>query len=227
MMTQKILKSSEVIDYADHHSGTLATRPGRLNPYKLGIELFRDIEDRWNRGKFGKEYEECQDFEAKRRWNRRTGLGREKIFEVRRVHNDVTFIDAFINEEFAEAQKLFVYGVNRRTGQHEIVDRDWKKVKDQLLYSLTNWGQPFIFVVDGNHQNRGELRLAHRWNGMDLQMDYASATLKNLRFVWGRPVHLETLLEGKGVLLSCKEPDGEVESSEMTPSEEPRGVSSG
>ena len=24
--------------------------PGRLNPYKLGIELFRDIEDRWNKG---------------------------------------------------------------------------------------------------------------------------------------------------------------------------------
>ena len=48
MMTQKILKASEVIDYADHHSGTLATSPGRLNPYKMGIELFRDIEDRVN-----------------------------------------------------------------------------------------------------------------------------------------------------------------------------------
>ena len=28
---------------------------GRLNPYKLGIELFRDIEERWNKGQFGKE----------------------------------------------------------------------------------------------------------------------------------------------------------------------------
>ena len=36
-------------------------RPTRLNPYKLGIELFRDIEDRWNRGRFGKEYDECDD----------------------------------------------------------------------------------------------------------------------------------------------------------------------
>ena len=41
---------AEVIDYADHHRGTLASSPTRLNPYKLGIELFRDIEDRWNRG---------------------------------------------------------------------------------------------------------------------------------------------------------------------------------
>ena len=32
-----------------------ARRPGALNPYKLGIELFRDIEERWNKGQFGKE----------------------------------------------------------------------------------------------------------------------------------------------------------------------------
>ena len=30
-----------------------AGRP--LNPYKLGVELFRDIEERWNTGRFGKE----------------------------------------------------------------------------------------------------------------------------------------------------------------------------
>ena len=39
----------------------MASSPTRLNPYKLGIELFRDIEDRWNRGRFGKEYDECDD----------------------------------------------------------------------------------------------------------------------------------------------------------------------
>ena len=42
-------------------------QPGRLNPYKLGIELFRDIEDRWNKGQFGQEYDECDDYAAKRR----------------------------------------------------------------------------------------------------------------------------------------------------------------
>src|SRR5262245_17555751 len=46
MMTQKVLEPSEVIDYADHHSGTMATSSRRLNPYKLGIELLRDVERR-------------------------------------------------------------------------------------------------------------------------------------------------------------------------------------
>jgi len=26
--------------------GTMATQPGRLNPYKVGIELLRDVEER-------------------------------------------------------------------------------------------------------------------------------------------------------------------------------------
>ena len=60
-MTQRALTDSEVIDFADQHSGTLAMSPGRINPYKIGIELFREIEDRWNKGKFGKEYDECDD----------------------------------------------------------------------------------------------------------------------------------------------------------------------
>ena len=68
----------------------MATSPTRLNPYKLGIELFRHIEDRWNRGAFGQEYDDCDDLVEKRRWNTQAGLGREKIFEVRKIHNELT-----------------------------------------------------------------------------------------------------------------------------------------
>ena len=75
IMTTKTLDPSELVDYADHHSGTMATQPGRLNPYKLGIELFRDIEERWNKGQFGPEYDECDDHEERRRWDKGLGLG--------------------------------------------------------------------------------------------------------------------------------------------------------
>ena len=102
IMTQRALNDSEVVDFADQHAGTLAMSPGRFNPYKIGIELFREIEDRWNRGRFGKDYDDCDDLVAKRRWDQKLGLGRQKIFEVRKVYNDVMFIDAFLNEEFCE-----------------------------------------------------------------------------------------------------------------------------
>jgi stage V sporulation protein R len=39
IMTQKALRDSEVIDFAHNHAGTMATQPGRINPYKVGIEL--------------------------------------------------------------------------------------------------------------------------------------------------------------------------------------------
>jgi stage V sporulation protein R len=201
IMTQRALKDSEVIDYADHHSGTLGTRPGVINPYKLGIELYRDIEDRWTKGRFGKAYDDCDDMVERQRWNTNAGLGRQKIFEVRKHYNDVTFIDEFLTADFAIEQKLFVYGFNEKANHWEIMDREFRKVKQKLLTQLTNFGQPIIEVVEGNHDNRGEMMLAHRYEGVDLKMDYARDTLRNLQSVWRRPVSLYTKVDGKGMIL--------------------------
>jgi stage V sporulation protein R len=202
IMTTKVLNDSEVIDYADHHSGTVASHTGRLNPYRLGLELFRDIEDRWNKGKFGKEFEECEDYNTRKNWDRQLGLGMEKIFEVRKMYNDVMFIDAFLTVDFAREHQLFTYDYNQRSGYYEISDRDFEIVKQRLLYSLTNWGQPFIYVEDSNYENRGELYLSHHHEGIDLKMDEARDTLENIQKIWNRPVNLETKLNDEKVLLS-------------------------
>ncbi len=197
IMTEKALKDSEVIDFCDHHAGTMAMQPGRINPYKVGIELFRDIEERWNRGKFGKEYEECDDMVIKAKWDRKLGLGRQKIFEVRRVCNDVTFIDEYLTEEFVERFKLYTYAFNRRTNQYEIAERDFKKVKEKLLFQLTNMGQPFIYVTDGNFQNKGEMLLSHRHQGLDLDVKWTRETMRALAEIWKRPVNVETEVDGQ------------------------------
>jgi len=202
IMTQRALTDSEVIDFADHHSGTLAMSPGRLNPYKVGIELFRDVEDRWNKGKFGKDYDDCDDAEVRKRWDRKLGLGRQKIFEVRKIYNDVMFIDAFLTEEFCERLKLYVYGHDTRTGRPVIVSKDWRKVKERMLFSLTNLGQPIVHVIDANYSNRGELYLRHRYEGVPLDVEKARDTLKNLHRIWRQPVHIETMDDERGRLLS-------------------------
>jgi stage V sporulation protein R len=213
LMTRHLCDASEVVQYCDTHSGTLATRPGQINPYKLGVELFRHIEERWNHGRFGAEYQRCDDPELRRTWSRPTGQGRAKVFEVRRIFNDISFLDEFVTPEFAEEQKMFVYGQDPQTGKLVIVDRDYRKVKSQLLEALTNFGQPIIKVVDGNHGNRGELYLVHDWVGTDLDADQAALTMKNLHALWQRPVHLETQWEGKRTLLSFD--GGEVRSREI------------
>ena len=129
------------------------------------------------------------------------GLGREKIFEVRRIYNDVGFIDTFFTEEFAQEQRLFNYRYNPQLKAYEIEGRDFQDIKQQLLFNLTNFGEPMIEVVNANYQNRGELYLVHRWESVDLRPDYAAATLENLQAVWGRPVHLETIASEKGPVL--------------------------
>ncbi len=202
IMTQRALQASEIISFADLHSGVVATGGGRLNPYKLGLELLRDIEDRWNKGKFGKDYEDCDDIAAKRQWDQQLGLGRQKIFEIRQLYNDVTFIDEFLTPEFIAEQKLFTFRYNRDTDFYEIASREFQEIKEKLLFRLTNFGQPFIYVEDANYNNRGEMYLRHRHEGVDLKMDYARDTMRNLHKIWTRPVHLETVIDEKKRLLS-------------------------
>ncbi|MCB9715394.1 MAG: SpoVR family protein [Myxococcales bacterium] len=214
LMTERALRDSEVIDYAEACAGVMSMAPGQLNPYKIGIELFRDIERRWDMGRFGAEWESCDDLRAKAEWDLQLGRGREKIFEVRRLYNDVTFIDEFFTLDFARELKFFTFQENRRTGRLEIESREFEKIKGQLLSMLTNFGQPFIYVVDANHLNRGELLLGHRHEGKDLKIDYARDTLRNLERIWRRPVSILTVVDDKPKRVRY---DG----SEVTISDEP------
>lgn len=197
MMTRHILNDSEIIDFADHHSGTMFMQMGGYNPYKVGIELFRDIEERWNKGQFGREWEQCDDVRERRNWNKKTNLGRDKIFEIRKIYNDVTFIDEYLTEDFCVRNKMFVYKMNKETGKFDVDTRDFKAIKAQLLFQMTNFGQPIIKIENANFENRGELLLQHVHEGLDLQPNYMDATMKNMFKLWKRPINLVTLMDNE------------------------------
>jgi stage V sporulation protein R len=173
ILTGGVLAPSEVVDFADCHSGATAAAPGQLNPYKLGIELWRHAEER--------------------------GLD---LFRLRRVHNDASFLDELADEEFAQKSSLFVFGRNSRTGRTEVLERDWKTVKEKLLQEFSWAGLPRIELVDDDHEGRGELALQHHHDGRDLELAAAGETLKTLAQLWRKPVHLYTLEEGAARHLS-------------------------
>ena len=222
IMTRHGLEPDDVISYADHTSGTLAHSPRRLNPYKLGLELFRDIEDRWNRGCFGQDYDDCDDHQTRRRWNTRAGLGRQKIFEVRAHHNDVTFIDEFLTLEFCREHNFFAFGYNEIEEHDEIVSRRFEDIKRQLLFSLTNLGRPIIRVIDGNYKNRSELLLEHQFPEVELRRSYAAGTLANLQRLWKRPVHLKTRVDDRDVIYSHDGAEFEESRRSVPPLQRPR-----
>ncbi len=207
LMTQHFLEAKEIVHYADQHSGVVHMPPGGFNPYKIGVELFKDIERRWNKGQHGPEWERLEGIGARERYDNREMTGREKIFEVRRISNDVNFIDEFLTEEFVERHKMYQYKRDPQTGELHVVSRDFRRVKLTLLHHLTNMGQPFIYAVDANYLNRGELYLAHKFSGLEVDAAKAAEVLRSLRIIWGRPVHLQMRINDEMHVLTVREPD--------------------
>lgn len=168
ILTESVLEDSEVVDFADCHSGATAQSPGRVNPYKLGIELFRRAES--------------------------AGLD---LFELRRVHNDASLIELLVDESFIAEQKLFLHGANPKTGRSEVTERDPARVKAKLLADLTWGGMPRIELVGVGRRHSRELELQHHHDGRDLDLEAAKATLVWIERLWGGPVRLSTRESGE------------------------------
>lgn len=216
LMTQHFLEAKEIIHYADQHSGVVHMPPGGFNPYKIGVELFKDIERRWNSGQHGHDWEAIDQIGSKEAFDDKSMKGRQKIFEVRRIYNDVSFIDEFLTEEFVERFKMYQHKRDPNTGEVQIVSRDYKRVKMTLLHQLTNMGQPFIYVVDGNYLNRGELFLAHKFAGLEVDSAKAEEVLRSLRLIWGRPVHLQARINDDMYLMSIGDPDAKTKREKIS-----------
>jgi len=156
-MTTRALKDSEIIDYADHHSRNHGNAPGRDQPYKLGIELWRHVEERWNKAGSARSTMSANDLRARRAWDKKLGLGRQKIFEVRKHYNDVTFIDEFLTADFggAEAVRLRLQREGEPLGDPRPRVPESEAQAAAAAHQLR--GSRIIEVIDGNFENRGEL----------------------------------------------------------------------
>ncbi|GAA0549996.1 SpoVR family protein [Halorubrum ejinorense] len=119
--------------------------------------------------------------------------GWDRMVEVRESHNDVTFIDAFLTDEFVREGNYFTYEYSRAADEYRVASVDADDVRKKLLLRFTNFGKPTVVVLDGNFRNRGELLLGHRYNGVALDEERARSTLKRAFELWGRPVNLATI----------------------------------
>lgn len=181
--------------YAEHKMRVLGGKYSQ-NPYKLGFELLLDIEDRWNKGKFGPEWENCTDMREKERWNKNLGLGLEKIFEVRKYYNDFTMIQEFFTPEFCQKKKFFEYK-RFPNGEWKIVNdgstpEKFMKIKSKLLQRYLNGGLPDIRLEDPNHLGKGWFFMQHRWEGRPLYDQYARETIISLFRLWKNVIVLAT-----------------------------------
>ena len=119
--------------------------------------------------------------------------GWNRMREIRESHNDVTFIDAFLSREFVADNDYFTYEYTHSTGDFRVASTDPDDVKKKLLLQFTNFGKPTVAVFDDNFENRGELLLGHRYNGIMLDIDQARDVVERVHELWGRPVNLMTI----------------------------------
>ncbi len=184
------LDEAEAVEFAKMHSGIIQTSRFRLNPYTLGLKIFEDIEKRW----------EHPALEEKEKYGRPGGEGKQKIFEVRATENDISFLRNYLTRELIDEMDLYLY---KKIGYDwKITDKEWEKVRDGLVGSLTNCGYPHIEVQDGDYNRRGELYLKHCYEGKEMDTFYLEKTLPHVYTLWGNPVYLETVLDNKKVLFS-------------------------
>ncbi len=216
LMTEHFLDASEIVHYADQHSGVVHMPAGGFNLYKIGVELWKDIERRWNMGQHGPDWERLDSIGARERFDDKSMQGREKMFEIRRIYNDVNFIDEFLTPELMDRLKMYQYRRDPNTGELRIASRDHKRIRQSLLYQITNMGQPFIYVVDANYLNRGELYLAHQFSGLEVDAAKAVEVLTSLTTLWNRPVHLQMRINEDMWLLSCREHGAEISKEKIS-----------
>ena len=190
IMRELDLSDNEHIEFAELHSGVVSPQKGKLNPYYLGYKIFEHIERDW----------ETPSAEEREKSGRPGGEGREKIFEVREIDSDVSFLRNYLTEELCEELDLFVYDLVDEE-EWTISEKRWERVRDQLVANMTNFGFPYIQVEDGDYNGNRELYLKHCYEGTELDMRYARKALEHVHTLWGRPVHLETVSDAEPSVL--------------------------
>lgn len=191
-----------IFEYAKHKMGVLGGKYS-TNPYKLGYCLMLDIEERWNKGRFGTEYDECTNMVERQNWDKNLGLGKEKLFEVRRHYNDMTALLEFFTPDFCDKYEFF--GWKRLPGGDvKLETRNFKEIKSGLISKYMNGGLPEIHMVDHNHKGKGYMLLEHNWDGKELYMPYVEACMQSLYFFWNNDVYLSSKDgEGNEIVFCC------------------------
>ncbi len=184
------LTESETVEFAKLNAGVVQPSSTSINPYYLGLKMFEYIEQKWDN----------PTEEEQKKFGRKKGEGRKKMFEVRELDSDISFLRNYLTKELVEELDMYVFA--KQGNDWTITDKTWEVVRDQLVSSRVNGGFPYLTVDNGDYLKNGELYLRHHFEGMELDIKYVEKTLPYVYALWGKTVHLESKVEERQVLFS-------------------------
>ncbi|MHA6488807.1 stage V sporulation protein SpoVR [Bacillus cabrialesii] len=183
------LTSDEAVEFAKLNAGVVQPSKTGINPYYLGLKIFENIEERYN-----------NPTDEMKKVGVQADSGREKMFEVREIESDISFIRNYLTKDLVMREDLYLFQKQGR--DYKIVDKAWKSVRDQLVNMRVNGGFPYLTVNDGDYMKNNELYIKHWYEGIELDLKYLEKVLPYLFQLWGRSVHIESVLEDKEVMFS-------------------------
>lgn len=192
-----ILSSNDHAQYNYANSLVKATNPYSLNPYLIGCSIWEDIEDRWNKGKYGEEWNKCTDVDKLENWDKKTMKGMEKVKNVLRTHNDWFFIQEFLTAKLVKKLNIYLYVKQSPIPDWErwvITNHDAEETRKIIVNSFVHSHIPAIEVINSSESN---ISLNHKWAGQDLDPEYCKETLKHIVYLWGGNALLKTKVNGK------------------------------
>jgi stage V sporulation protein R len=177
------------LEFIVRHNQVVRPIHGQLNPYHLGLRIWEDLYRRHTN----------PTPEEIKRDGAPGKTGDQKLFEVREVERDTSFIRRYLTDDLMREMDLFQY---QARGGDLVVDKvadeeGWREIKETLLKNVGTASIPVIKVEDADFGHNHTLYLKHYHDGRDLHLEYAEKTLGYLQRLWGRECVLETLLQDK------------------------------
>jgi len=205
LFDEELLTADEHGVYLKFHSQVTQASRLQLNVYCVGPALLEHVRRYWDKGRFGPEYDQCTDPKKRERWDTGAMKGKEKIFEVSARYSDRMAVEELFSDDFIHDQELYIYKAEEQPNGdvvYTIVTRDPNKIRQAFKGSYTLYNIPSIAVTDGEYNDRGELYMHHYYNGQELHPTYREGALAQIGYLWRKPVHIQSVEDGKDKLFS-------------------------
>lgn len=181
------LTSDETIEFAKLNAGVVQPSRTSINPYYLGLKIFENIEEQYNN----------PTPEMIARQGIKPGSGREKMFEVREIESDISFIRNYLTKDLVMREDMYLF--QKQGSEYKVIDKQWEEVRDQLASSRVNGGFPYLTITDGDYLKNGELYITHSYEETELDVSYLEKVLPYFYQLWGRPIHIESRINEKPI----------------------------
>lgn len=181
LMQKLNLPPSDFLEYTKIHERVV--QPGQnkmnINPYFLGFKMLHNIKDQWDE-KFENGESEID--------------GWQKILEVIKDEDDISFIRNYLTKDLCEELELFVYRHIRLNSGDQVIEIESKNlddIKENLAKDMYNYRAPVIYVEKASSHG---LELVHE-NTQDGALDkkHLRKVMEYIYSIWKSPVDIKTV----------------------------------